>query len=40
MDKDEVLKIRKFLAKPFYKLGWKIIQLADKIDGKQPKKKS
>lgn len=36
MDK---LALSKLLAKPIYKLGLKIIQLADKVDGKQPNMK-
>lgn len=29
---------RKTLAAPFYWLGWRLIRIADKIDGKQPRK--
>lgn len=32
------LSTRKTLAAPFYWLGWRLIRLADKIDGKQPRK--
>lgn len=38
MDTEKKLALRKLIAKPIYKLGWKIIQLADWADGKQPKK--
>ena len=29
---------RKRLAAPVYRIGWRLIRLADKIDGKQPRK--
>ena len=32
------LETRKKLAAPFYWLGWRLVRLADKIDGKQPRK--
>lgn len=32
------LATRKRLAAPVYWLGWRLIRLADKIDGKQPRK--
>ena len=32
------LSTRKKLAAPFYWLGWRLIRLADRIDGKQPRK--
>lgn len=32
------LETRRKLAAPIYWLGWRLIRLADKIDGKQPKK--
>lgn len=33
------LENRKRLAAPLYWLGWRLIRLADKIDGKQPRKR-
>lgn len=32
------LSTRKKLASPVYWLGWRLIRLADRIDGKQPRK--
>ena len=32
------LYIRKQAAVPLYWLGWRLIRLADKLDGKQPRK--
>lgn len=32
------LETRAKLAAPVYWLGWRLIRLADKIDGKQPRK--
>lgn len=34
------LATRKRLAAPVYWLGWRLIRLADKIDGKQPRKRT
>lgn len=38
MNAEKKLALRKMLAKPFYWVGFRLVRLGDKIDGKQPRK--
>lgn len=38
MNPATLLYLRKQAARPVYWAGWRLIRLADKLDGKQPRK--